>query len=125
MLRHISSACRLQESRKLPASWGDNWQLAEVSLAGCGLTGTLPGEWGSLAQLRRLDLSDNVLSGSLPAEWLGMEALQALDISLSHGNRFPARLSGPLPDAWQSLRSLRSLDLWNQGVTGRLLLCHY
>ncbi|KAK9829980.1 hypothetical protein WJX72_009009 [[Myrmecia] bisecta] len=105
----------------LPACWGVLKNVTELTLGGCGLTGTLPASWGSLKALKHLDLSDNPnLSGSLPPAWAGMRNLTVLDLSVDTFDGVKSGLAGPLPNAWHTLRNLTVLDLWRTQVTGTL-----
>lgn len=64
----------------LPPEWAALSQLDTLSVARCGLTGSLPAAWGNgMARLRRLDATDNVaMGGPLPPEWGRLRALELL-----------------------------------------------
>ena len=100
-----------ESRREIPASIGNCTKLKSLSLANCGLTGSIPEELGNCTQLEHLDLSFNYLSGSVP-EWIGQSTtLKSVSLDNNH-------LSGTLPSELGTSSSLEYLYLYGNSLYG-------
>ncbi len=88
-------------------------RVAELNLAGNGLSGFLPPAIGMLNRVNNLDLSNNSLSGTIPTEIGQLTVLFSLNLA---GNQ----LSGPLLPEIGKLTSLSSLELSGNQLSGSL-----
>lgn len=100
-----------ESRREIPASIGNCTKLKSLSLAYCGLTGSIPEELGNCTQLEQLDLSLNYLSGSVP-EWIG-QSTTLQSVSLDNN-----LLSGTLPSELGTSSSLEYLYLYGNSLYG-------
>ena len=139
-LKHLSLAGNARIQGELP-DWlvnnlGDS--LEELTLSGCGLTGSIPPNVDQLKRLFVLDLGENALSGTIPIESLSRlrelrhvrlannKLTGALDSSVSklaHLETFDASanaLGGDLPLEFFSLQNIEILDLSRNGFSGSL-----
>jgi len=139
-LKHLSLAGNARIQGEVP-DWlvnnlGDS--LEELTLSGCGLTGSIPPNVDQLKRLFVLDLGENKLSGSIPIESLSRlrelrhvrlannKLTGALDSSVSklaHLETFDVSdnaLAGDLPLEFFSLRNIEILDVSRNGFSGSL-----
>ncbi|KAG0478580.1 hypothetical protein HPP92_013299 [Vanilla planifolia] len=120
----------------LPIALGDSAQLANLSLVGCNLIGSLPDFLGNMRSLTVLRVTDNMLSGEIPASygdlplrvlWLGNQngkqisgsisviaSMTMLQDALLHHNTF----TGTIPSSIGQLISLQRLWLNNNQLVG-------
>ncbi|XP_073044859.1 probable LRR receptor-like serine/threonine-protein kinase At4g37250 [Primulina eburnea] len=107
-----------------PCSWngvtcgtsgsGDAYfRVTGLSLAGCGLLGSIPATLGRIEHLRFLNLSRNSINGSIPSTLFRATELQIFDISNN-------LVSGELPELVGNLKNLRVLDLSDNALSGNL-----
>jgi Leucine-rich repeat (LRR) protein len=139
-LKHLSLAGNARIQGEVP-DWllnnlGDS--LEELTLSGCGLTGSIPPNVDQLKRLFVLDLGENAMSGTIPIESLSRlrelrhvrlannKLTGALDSSvakLAHLETFDVSdnaLGGDLPLEFFSLRNIEILDVSRNGFSGSL-----
>ncbi|KAL6629714.1 hypothetical protein ACP70R_029479 [Stipagrostis hirtigluma subsp. patula] len=100
-------------SGAFPVGFGQCRSLAELSLDGNGIGGTLPDDLFGIASLQQLSLHTNSLSGVLSPRLRNLSSLVVLDLSF---NAF----SGPLPDVFDALADLRELSAPSNRLSGEL-----
>ncbi|XP_073288915.1 probable LRR receptor-like serine/threonine-protein kinase At4g37250 [Primulina huaijiensis] len=97
-------------------TWGSGdayFRVTGLSLAGCGLLGSIPATLGRIEHLRFLNLSRNSINGSIPSTLFRATELQIFDISNN-------LVSGELPELVGNLKNLRVLDLSDNALSGNL-----
>ena len=99
---------------KFPTWIASAWpRLEELTLADCGLTGTLPESIDQLRYLRTLDVAGNKLAGEIPE---GVGRLR----KLKHLRLGRNQLEGAVPAAIADLGELETLDVGGNRLTGAL-----
>ncbi|KAK7247408.1 hypothetical protein RIF29_42291 [Crotalaria pallida] len=87
--------------------------LKILSLQGNGITGGIPKELGNLTNLNRLDLENNRLTGEIPPSLGNLKKLQFLTLSQNN-------LTGTIPESLSSLPSLINVLLDSNGLSGQI-----
>jgi Leucine-rich repeat (LRR) protein len=100
-------------SGAFPVGFGQCRSLAELSLDGNGIGGTLPDDLFGVASLKVLSLHTNAISGELSPRLRNLSSIVRLDLSF---NAF----SGPLPDVFDALAGLQELSAPSNKLSGEL-----
>jgi serine/threonine protein kinase len=87
--------------------------LANVTVSGNLLTGSIPDEISKLTNLISLKVDTNLFSGSFP---LSMSVLTKMDTLYAFSNSF----SGPFPSYFSTLQLLNAMDLGTNNLRGPL-----
>ncbi|KAF8041833.1 hypothetical protein BT93_A0431 [Corymbia citriodora subsp. variegata] len=97
------------KGREIPASYGNFFRLAKLSLRNCSLEGLIP-DLSQIPNLSFLDLSHNQLTGPIPSNKLSDNITT---INLSNN-----LLNGSIPASFSDLPFLQRLSLENNSLTG-------
>ncbi|OEL24864.1 Phytosulfokine receptor 1 [Dichanthelium oligosanthes] len=100
-------------SGAFPVGFGQCRSLAELSLDGNGIGGTLPDDLFGITSLQLLSLHTNSISGGLSPRLRNLSIIVRLDLSF---NAF----SGPLPDVFDTLTGLQELSAPSNQLSGEL-----
>ncbi|TKW38482.1 hypothetical protein SEVIR_1G117600v4 [Setaria viridis] len=100
-------------SGAFPVGFGQCRSLAELSLDGNGIGGTLPDDLFGAASLQFLSLHTNAISGELSPRLRNLSSIVRLDLSF---NAF----SGPLPDVFDAFADLQELSAPSNKLSGEL-----
>ncbi|XP_062221310.1 phytosulfokine receptor 1-like [Phragmites australis] len=110
---HVLRLSMNRLSGAFPVGFGQCRSLAELSLDGNGIDGTLPDDLFGITSLQFLSLHTNSLSGDLSPRLRNLSSLVRLDLSF---NAF----SGPLPDVFDALTGLQELSAPSNTLSGKL-----
>ncbi|XP_024022859.1 probable LRR receptor-like serine/threonine-protein kinase At1g06840 isoform X1 [Morus notabilis] len=92
----------------IPATYGNFYSLAKLSLRNCRLQGFVP-DLSKIANLSYLDLSRNHLIGPIPSQELS-DSMTTIDLSYNN-------LNGSIPSTFLDLPHLQKLDLRNNSLS--------